>query len=306
MVRFETVKEYNEYYNQTTQHPLVSVVDLSQSGLRQRTKMYFGLYLIVLKKVSDAASRIRYGVNYYDYEDGTLVFFAPGQILHSEPDGEWFQPISRVIAFHPDLIKGTALGRTILSYSFFSYQSNEALHVSEKEKEIVKACFDNIYTELQQRIDRHSRQLIVSNIELLLNYCTRFYDRQFITRETTNTGILEKFELLLNDYIVSDQAMQNGLPSVAYFASALNLSANYFGDTVKKSTGKSAQEYIHMKIIDVAKVRTLDTEKSLAEISYELGFKYPQHFTRLFKQKTGYTPQEYRVFIGSTSLIKSS
>ncbi len=295
MVRFETVKQYNEYYTHPTLHPLVSLVNVSKAGVQHRTKMYFGLYLIALKQFKETESKLKYGINYYDFDEGTLVFFAPGQIIQSEPEGEPYKPMGLALAFHPDLIKGTSLGKHIQDYSFFSYQSNEALHLSEKEKDVILDCFANVETELQQNIDKHSKKLIVSNIELLLNYCTRFYDRQFITREEANIGIIEQFEGLLNDYVLSEKPKLNGLPSVFYFAHELHLSANYFGELIKKQTGKSAQEYIHLKIIDAAKERTLDTSKTIAEISYALGFKYPQHFTRLFKQKVGVTPNEYRM-----------
>ena len=177
---------------------------------------------------------------------------------------------------------------------FFGYQSNEALHLSERERKIVLDCFSKIEYELEHAIDKHSKRLIVSNIEMLLNYCVRFYDRQFITRDNVHKGILERFENLLNEYFQSDKPQTIGLPSVAYCASELNLSANYFGDLVKKETGKTAQEYIQSKVIDVAKEKIFDQSKSVSQIAYELGFKYPQHFTRLFKQRVGQSPNEYR------------
>lgn len=179
--------------------------------------------------------------------------------------------------------------------SAFGYQSNEALHLSKRERQIVLEFFSKIQYELSHAIDKHSKRLIVSNIELLLNYCVRFYDRQFITRDNVNKGILERFENLLNNYYQTDKAQTIGLPSVAWCASELNLSANYFVDLIKKETGKTAQEYIQSKVIDVAKEKIFDPNKSVSEVAYELGFKYPQHFTRLFKQKTGHTPNEYRM-----------
>jgi AraC-like DNA-binding protein len=180
-------------------------------------------------------------------------------------------------------------------YTFFSYQSNEALHLSERERKIVLDCFSKIEYELEHAIDKHSRRLIVSNIEMLLNYCIRFYDRQFITRENVHKGTLERFEQLLTNYYQSDKPQTMGLPSVAYCASELNLSASYFGDLIKKETGKTAQEYIQAKVIDVAKEKVFDQSKSISEIACALGFKYPQHFTRLFKQKVGQSPNEYRM-----------
>ena len=198
------------------------------------------------------------------------------------------------LVFHPDLLHGTALGKSIKSYNFFSYQTNEALHLSDKERLLVLDLLSKIKSELELGVDKHSKKLIATNIELFLSYCERFYDRQFITREDVNVGILEKFETLLNNYFNNDHTLLDVLPSVAYCSEKLNLSANYFGDLIKKQTGKSAQEYIQSKVIEVAKERVFDTKKSISEVAYELGFKYPQHFSRMFKNATGYTPIEYR------------
>jgi len=292
MRRFETIGEYNAFNNNETLHPLVSVVDLSKASPRSGSKMYFGFYTIFLKDVK--CGDMVYGRNTYDYQEGTLVFLAPGQVAGINSNAEVYQPKGYALVFHPDLIHGTSLGRHIQDYTFFGYQSNEALHVSERERKIVLDCFAKIEYELDHAIDKHSKKLIVDNIELFLNYCARFYDRQFITRDNVHRGILERFETLLTGYFKSDKPQTVGLPSVAWCASELNLSANYFGDLIKKETGKSAQEYIQTKVIDVAKERIFDRSKSVSEIAYELGFKYPQHFTRLFKQRVGQTPNEYR------------
>jgi AraC family transcriptional regulator, transcriptional activator of pobA len=292
MQRFETVNDYNVFNNNETLHPLVSVVDLSKAAPRQMGSMYFGFYTVFLKEVK--CGDLRYGKNTYDYQEGTLVFIAPGQVVTVENGGEVYQPKGHVLVFHPDIIHGTNLGRHINDYSFFGYQSNEALHVSERERKMVLDCFSKIGYELEHAIDKHSKKLIVSNIEILLNYCIRFYDRQFITRDNIIKGTLEKFEEVLNNYFSSEKPQTIGLPSVAYCAGELNLSTNYFGDLIKKETGTSAQEYIQTKLIDVAKERIFNIDKSISEVAYELGFKYPQHFTRLFKQKTGQSPNEYR------------
>jgi len=255
--------------------------------------MYFGFYTIFLKEVK--CGDLVYGKQTYDYQEGTLVFLAPGQIAGVNSNGETYQPKGHALIFHPELIHGTPLGKRIQDYSFFSYQSNEALHVSQRERKIVLDCFSKIEYELEHAIDKHSKTLIVDNIELFLNYCVRFYDRQFITRDNIHKGIIEKFETLLNEYFLSDKPQTIGLPSVAYCAGELNLSASYFGDLIKKETGKSPQEHIQTKVIDVAKERIFDYNKSVSEIAYELGFKYPQHFTRLFKQRVGQTPNGYRI-----------
>lgn len=290
--RFETVNDYNVFNNTETLHPLVSVIDMSKASPRQASHMYFGLYTVFLKEVK--CGDLRYGKNTYDYQEGTLVFIAPGQVVSVENSGETYQPKGYALVFHPDLIHGTALGRHMQDYTFFSYGSAEALHLSERERKIILDCFSKIEYELQHAIDKHSKRLIVSNIEMLLNYCIRFYDRQFITRDAVHKGILERFEALLNEYFQTDKPQTIGLPSVAYCASELNLSAGYFGDLIKKETGKTAQEYIQSKMIDVAKERIFDHSKSVSQIAYELGFKYPQHFTRLFKQWVGSSPNEYR------------
>jgi len=222
-----------------------------------------------------------------------MIFLAPGQIIGENRD-ELYQPQGYALVFHPDLIHGTSLAKAIHEYTFFSYASNESLHLSEQEKKVILESFSKIEFEIAHTIDKHSKKLIVSNIELLLNYCMRFYDRQFITREHTNTGSIEKFEQFLNEYFQSDKPQTIGLPTVGYFAEQLHLSTNYFGDMFKKTTGKTVKEYILIKLINTAKEKIFDKNKSINEIAYELGFKYPQHFTRTFKKSTGYTPNEYR------------
>ncbi|MVN22098.1 helix-turn-helix domain-containing protein [Mucilaginibacter arboris] len=290
--RFETISDYNAFNNTKTLHPLVSVIDFSKAAPREGSRMYFGFYTIFLKDVK--CGDLVYGRNTYDYQEGTLVFLAPGQVAGVNSNGETYQPKGHGLVFHPDLIHGTSLGRHIQDYTFFGYQSNEALHLSESERKIVLDYFSKIEYELEHAIDKHSKRLIVSNIELFLDYCVRFYDRQFITRDTVHAGILERFENLLNDYLRSEKPQTIGLPSVAYCADELNLSPNYFGDLVKKETGKTAQDYIQAKLIDIAKEKMFDTSKTVSQVSSELGFKYPQHFARLFKQRVGYSPLEFR------------
>ncbi len=295
---FNTVREYNAFNDQETLHPLVSVIDLANAKPRSwdgaRTiRIHYGMYAVFLKEIK--CGDLIYGCNYYDYQEGTLVFAAPGQVMEVQTTGEVYQPKGHVLIFHPDLIHGTSLGKHILDYTFFGYQSHEALHLSERERQIIMDCLAKIRFELSQPIDKHSKKLIVSNIELFLDYCMRFYDRQFITREKVNHGLLQRFEELLNGYFGTEKPQTIGIPTVAYCAGELHLSANYFGDLIKKQTGKTAQEYIQAKVIDVAKERIFDLNKSVTQIAYELGFKYPQHFARLFKQKVGQSPNEYRM-----------
>lgn len=289
--RFETVSDYNLFNNNETLHPLVSVVDLSKANPRSGSKMFFGFYTVFLKDVK--CGDLVYGRATYDYQEGTLVFLAPGQVA-GVSNAEIYQPKGYALVFHADLIHGTALAKHITDYNFFSYDAREALHLSEREREIVFDCFSKIEYELEHAIDKHSKKLIASNIELFLNYCQRFYDRQFITREHVHKGVMQRVEDLLTDYFSSDKTQTIGLPSVAWCAAELNLSAKYFGDLVKKETGSSAQEFIQARIIHLAKEKIFDPNKSISQIATELGFKYAAHFTRFFKQKVGHTPNEYR------------
>lgn len=293
MVIYDTIKKFSETFNNKTLHPLINLVDLNKGAPLERSKFRLDFYAIIIKETN--CGDLRYGNQYYDYSEGTVVFIGPGQVMGSEPEGELHQPYGKALIFHPDLIKGTSLGRQIHDYSFFSYQSNEALHLSDIERGIVDTCFGNIIVEIGQNIDRHSKKLIVANLELLLSYCARFYERQFITREHVNHGIIGQFEEQLNAYFNSDRLKTHGLPGVAYFAGEMHLSPNYFGDLIKRETGKSALEYIQLRLIDKAKERIFDTSKSISEISYELGFTYSQHFTRFFKQKVGVSPSKYRL-----------
>jgi len=292
VLNFDTISEYNDFNNHETLHPLVSVIDFSKAKERTGNTMNFGIYCIFLKEVN--CGDLKYGRHYYDYQKGTLVFIAPGQFIDVENKTDFYQPMGNALVFHPDLIRGTSLAGRMNDYTFFNYNTNEALHLSEKERHLVLDLFSKINDELQHSVDKHSKKLIASSIELFLNYCERFYDRQFITREDVNKGILERFENLLRGYFSSDNPTEIGLPSVAYCADELNLSANYFGDLIRKETGKSAQEYIQTKIINVAKNKLVDSDKTINEIAYELGFKYPQHFSRMFKKTAGTSPSEYR------------
>jgi AraC family transcriptional activator of pobA len=291
--KLESVAQFNSQRGQETLHPLVSVLDQSKSRPVEAKRYVSEIYIMFLKDVK--CEDFHYGRNKYDYQDESLLFIAPGQVFGFDLGSQtMIQPRGWALVFHPDFIKGTSLGKKMTDYNFFSYDVTEALHVSKREQEIVLDGFRKIKEELQHNIDKHTRNLIVSNIELLLNYCVRFYDRQFITREHINKDILTRFENVLNSYYESELPKTVGVPTVAYCANELNLSANYFGDLVKKETGKSALEYIQEKVIDLAKERIFDRSKSISEIAFEMGYKYPQHFTRLFKQRVGMSPQEYR------------
>ena len=290
----KTVADYFKWRNSRPSHPLVGILDYENSDALPDYSydgLHFDCHAVFLKDAKNC--KLKYGGGEYDFDEGSMVFVGPGQKVGLDYDSDYV-PKGYALIFHPDLLLGSELGRKMNSYSFFSYSVREALHLSAWERELILSVLDKIQYELEQNLDKHSKKLIVSNIELLLDYCMRFYDRQFLTREIQHQGALEKFDSMLGDYLSSEKPKTNGLPSVGYFAENLHLSANYFGDMVKKETGHSAQKYIQNKLIDVAKEKVFDPNKSVSEIAYELGFKYPQHFSRLFKQKVGYSPNEFR------------
>ena len=302
ILNLDSVHLYNKLYGLETLNPLVSVIDLNKATSSvDLIRFNYGIYALYLKL--EKACDIKYGRQTYDYQEGTIVCFAPGQTAETNPTTDKVQVNAHGILFHPDLLRGTSLGKSIKKYTFFSYEVNEALHLSEEERSIVMDCLKIIRMELEHGVDKHSKTLLVNHIELLLNYCMRFYERQFITRGKTNRDVLTRFENLLDEYFESALAEQDGLPTVKYFADKLCLSSNYFGDMFKKETGKSPQEYIQEKVIELAKERISDTADTVSQIAYSLGFQYPQHFCRLFKKRVGYTPSEYRAQIGlSTNL----
>lgn len=287
-----TVAEYNDMLGIKTLHPLVSVIDLSKSKPMRHHKYTYSFYAIFLK--GGKSCDLLYGRQRYDYQEGSVICLAPGQVIGVEDNGEVFQPKGWALCFDPEIIRGTPLGRNIREYTFFSYEVNEALQLSEDERSLFLDCLRKIQRELAHSIDHLSKRLIANNIELLLNYCLRFYERQFITREPANRDILVKFEDLLHAYFQSGRPKDEGLPTVKYCASELCLSPNYFGDLVRKETGKSARDYIQLKVTDIAKEKMMEPDKTLSQIAYELGFEYPQHFTRYFKNAVGQTPSEYR------------
>ena len=302
ILTLDSVDLYNKLYGLETLNPLVSVIDLNKATSSvDLIRFNYGIYALYLKL--EKACDIKYGRQTYDYQEGTIVCFAPGQTAETNPTTDKVQVNAHGILFHPDLLRGTSLGKNIKKYTFFSYEVNEALHLSEEERSIVMDCLKIIRMELEHGVDKHSKTLLVNHIELLLNYCMRFYERQFITRGKTNRDVLTRFENLLDEYFESTLAEQDGLPTVKYFADKLCLSSNYFGDMFKKETGKSPQEYIQEKVIELAKERISGTADTVSQIAYSLGFQYPQHFCRLFKKRVGYTPSEYRAQIGlSTNL----
>ena len=288
-IKIGTVHQCNCYMGSKTLHPLVSVIDLSDSNLTQQN-IKLGFYAVLLRECR--CGDFLYGRQYYDYSDGTLLFLTPGETIAI--DNCLLPQKGRILAFHPDLIGCTSLGQNIQDYSFFSYHKNEALHISAREKQKVLECFDNIREELQHAIDCHSKTLITKYIELLLDYCIRFNERQFITRCEANKKLLTKFEKILNEYFEADRVKRNGLPSAEYCADLLQLSPSYFMDLLKYETGKNIKEHIQFKRIEIARQRLQTTHKTVNQIADELGYSSVQYFTRLFTKIAGCSPNEYR------------
>ena len=280
-------------------HQLVSVIhnrDIESVSSLQDVKIINHLYVVIFKS-SNSCSTFSYGRNLYDFEGGTLVFTAPGQVMEFSQNTEETAPIDTdgwSLIFHPNIFRRNDLASKINKYSFFHYDSNEALHISEQEKSAIQDLLNKIIQEYSQKLDRHSQHLIVANIELFLDYCLRFYDRQFFSRTNLNNDTISKFEKFLVNHFESEQIHQIGVPSVEYCAKQLNLSPNYLSDLLKKETGKTALEHIHFFLIEKAKNNLLNSNEPISSIAYALGFEYPQRFSNLFKSKTGMSPKAYR------------
>ena len=295
IVKIKSIHQLHEAMDlEKPKHPLISIIDAADVNIPESNigiKFIPDLYMIAQK---DKSCGVEYGRNHFDFEEGVMVYTAPKQVqvvtqmIKSGEIQGW------MLFFHPDLIQGTGLNNQMEDYSFFNYEVFEALHLSEEEERLVNNCLENIRYEYQQRIDSHSQRVIVSNIELLLNYSLRFYERQFNTRKSQNVGVIAQFEKKLKQYFSKELYLENGIPSIQYFAEQVHLSAHYLSDLLKKETGSSAKDHINNLIIEKAKDLLLVGNHSVSEIAYELGFNYPHYFTRMFKSKTGKTPAEYR------------
>ncbi|QMW02801.1 helix-turn-helix domain-containing protein [Spirosoma foliorum] len=293
IIDIRSINELHQFYGyEKPKHPLVSIIDLSKTKKQVASgaslyRLHF--YCVYFKTLKGA---LPYGRSYYDFDEATLLFTAPYQVVAPSadptPEKGWG------LFFHPDVLARTGLGKKINEYSFFNYASTEALHLSDAEKEVLEACLRHIELEYTRPIDKHTQTLIVTNIELLLNYCDRFYDRQFLTRANVNQDIIQQFEDLLNNYFTHESLTEIGLPDVTYFSAHLNLSPYYLSDVLNKYTGKTTQEHIHLKLVERAKLLLWSTDKSISSIAYDLGFNYPSHFTKLFKSKTGKSPKDFR------------
>ena len=290
-IHLDTIQQFNDYNGMETLHPLVSVIHVDNTEHIKECMMHYGFYAIYLKE--NKGCKLSYGRTEYDFDEMTVTSFAPGQVVTVEPNPEVPFAKYTALAFHPDLLNRTSLGKQMSRYEFFDYTSNEALHLSAQEVEIFKGVLNMIDQELHHAIDKHTRELVVSHIELLLNYCLRFYDRQFITREEINHSVVKKFLSLLDEYI-ADKAEHEGLPTVAYFADKCCLSTGYFGTLVKTETGRTAKDLINDRIMGKAKELLASDTLSVTQISQRLGFEYPQHFVRFFKALTGKTPNQWR------------
>lgn len=294
-VTLDSIDTYNKLYGLLPQHPLVAVVDLKKATKAVNNLLInYGLYALFLK--NDVNCSIKYGRRHYDYQEGTIVSFSPGQTIEVEMAPPVKSPDVIGLLFHPDLIFGTPLADKISSFSFFDYSQMEALHLSPDEKEIFLDCLEKIKREISRPVDHHSAPVLSANIQLLLEYLHRFYDRQFITRHKVNSDVVARFEKELKAYYAAPR-VSGDIPTVAHFARLLNLSPGYFGDLIKKETGSSPKDLISLHLVSVAKHRLSVTDDDISEIAYNLGFEYPAHFSRLFKRVTGSTPTRYRQMI---------
>ena len=296
IIQIKTISQVHQELNiEKPKHPLVSVIPIDERVANYNygdATYVFDFYQVSLK--TGISGEIKYGRNTYDFQEGTMVFIKPGQAMsfkdhEGQPDGGGW-----TLLFHPDLIRKSTLGKNIDNYSFFSYETHEALHLSEQERASLTQLVRKIETEYQHNIDRHTQKLIVANIELLLDYCTRYYDRQFYVRTNLSQDIVTRFERLLVMYFDTEQSLETGLPTVKYCGEQLNMSPSHLSDLLKKETGKTTQQHIQAVIIDRAKTQLLGTDEQISQIAYGLGFEHPSHFSKMFKTLTGMSPAQYR------------
>lgn len=295
IIPVDSIDEYNKMYGFETFHPLVTVVDMADAKRRpNHFTLRYGLYALWLK--NSLQCTLHYGRRKYDYQEGTIVSFAPGQVVRVDVTEEQAKNTAHTLGllFSPDLIYGTTLGKAITGYHFFDYDSAESLHLSERERQMITDTLQSVRFEMEQPVDKHSQTILTDRIKLILDYCQRFYDRQFITRHKENSDILSAFENNIKAYFSQGEAVSKGLPTVAYFAEKAFLSPGYFGDLIRKETGMSAQLYIQQHILTLSKQMLLDKSQSINQVADRLGFQYPQHFSRFFKKLAGMTPKEYR------------
>ena len=292
IIKLDSIDAYNKLYGLETKHPLVTVIDLTRATRTvNHVVMDYDLYALFLK--NGAKCSLKYGRQPYDYQEGSVVSFSPGQLIEVDTEIDEIAPDVKGVMFHPDLMHKTPLASKIKEYGFFDYSQREALHLSADERRIFNQCLEQINEEISHQIDKHTANIVASHIQVLLDYVTRFYERQFITRAIVNSDILGKFESALNTYLESGQS-KDRLPTVNYFAKLVHLTPGYFGDIIKRETGLTAQEIITRHIVERAKQRLTTSNDDISVIAYELGFQYPQHFSRMFKRVAGLSPSQFR------------
>lgn len=294
--RIKSIPEVHQMFGlEKSKHPLITIIrkwpqiDFDFGNV----KLTSDFYLLSMKGKMKGTT-FKYGKNTYDFDDGTLVFLAPNQVASFADPIEELDDSGWTILFHPDLIRKSGLGETIKSYSFFNYETNEALHLSDKEKQSLFELVKKIDLELNQNIDKHSQDIIIQNLESILKYSNRYYDRQFYTRTNLNKDFVSKFEQYLQNYFSSSELSEMGIPTIKQCGEAMNMSGPYLSDLLKIETGSSAKDHIHSFLIEKAKTTLLNSSFSISEIAFSLGFEYPQHFSKLFKVKVGVSPSEYR------------
>lgn len=290
ILKVNKTSDYSGYHGLTDRHPLITVIDFSEISPIRHSLNKYGVYGVFVQEDNDLD--LMYGCGKYDYKDGSLICVSPGQIGGKEENGERVSIGGWAMLFHPDLIRGTQLEKDITNYSFFDYSVNEALHMNEKEREIVVSIFKRIKSEIENPHDDLQNDILVSYISLLLKYCQRFYNRQFLTRKLSNNDILSKFDSFLKEYFTENRHTSSGLPTVSICAEHLRMSVNYFSDLIKKMTGESAGRHIRQFIIRQIK-NELASGLTVAEAAYKLGFEYPAHLSRMFRKETGITPTQY-------------
>lgn len=295
-INLDSIDAYNKLYGLPTHHPLVTVVDLKNATRAvNHVTINYGVYALFLKNGVNCS--IKYGRRCYDYQEGTVVSFSPGQIINVDMKETVLAPDVIGLIFHPDLIYGTPLAEKIKSFSFFDYAEMESLHLSEDERNQFLFCLNQIKHEIEHPVDHHSAPLLSATIQVLIEYLHRFYDRQFITRHKVNSDIVKNFQRQLKEYFNGEQE-RYGLPSVAYFAEKANLSAGYFSDLIRKETESTPKEIISLHLVSEAKQRLALGKSDISNIAYDLGFEYPAHFTRMFKRVTGISPSQFRMQLG--------
>ena len=295
IVRFRSISESHEAFGlPKPQHPLISLIHFSENNPfnTEMAPIYDVLDFYKITFITKNSGRLKYGQDYYDYDDGSMLFTAPNQLVGTTEYNS--NTYAYLLLIHPDFLLGYPLAKKIKQYGYFSYSMNEALHLSSQEREIILSVYKIMEQEINARVDEFSQEVIVSQIDLLLSYVNRFYKRQFITRKGVNNDVLQKTEAILDDYFNTQQTLNKGIPTVQFLSEQLHLSPGYISDLLRSQIGQNAQQYIHLKLIEKAKERLSTTHLTVSEIAFELGFEHPQSFSKLFKSKTKLSPLEFR------------